>query len=82
MKRSQMFICALMLVAFAGCKTQEDIRREQTVQNLNSEIQETNNKGVAAGHALKLKLLRNVYPAAMRPRPGSSLKKPSRPVSM
>ena len=49
MKRTQMFICALMLVTFAGCKTQEDIRREQTVQNLNSEIQETK-KTAASGN--------------------------------
>ena len=50
MKRSQMFICALLLVSFAGCKTQEDIRREQTVQNLNSEIQETK-KTAASGNS-------------------------------
>lgn len=50
MKRSQMFICALLLVSFAGCKTQEDIRREQTVQNLNSEIQETK-KSAANGNS-------------------------------
>jgi septal ring factor EnvC (AmiA/AmiB activator) len=50
MKRTQMFICALMLVTFAGCKTQEDIRREQTVQNLNSEIQETK-KTAASGNS-------------------------------
>lgn len=49
MKRSQIFICALLLVTFAGCKTQEDIRREQTVQNLNSEIQETK-KTAASGN--------------------------------
>lgn len=50
MKRTQMLICALMLVTFAGCKTQEDIRREQTVQNLNSEIQETK-KTAASGNS-------------------------------
>lgn len=50
MKRSQMFICALTLLTFAGCKTQEDIRREQTVQNLNSEIQETK-KTAATGNS-------------------------------
>lgn len=41
MKRSQIFICAFILIVFTSCKTQEDIRREQAVQNLNSEIQET-----------------------------------------
>jgi TolA-binding protein len=41
MKRTQIFICALVLVVAASCKTQEDIRREQTVQNLNEEIKET-----------------------------------------
>ena len=49
MKRSQMFICTLILVIFAGCKTQEDIRREQTVQNMNTEIQETK-KTAASGN--------------------------------
>lgn len=50
MKRSQMFICALLLVSFAGCKTQEDIRREQTVQNLNEEVQQTK-KNTASGNS-------------------------------
>lgn len=50
MKRSQIFICALLLVTFAGCKTQEDIRREQTVQNLNEEIQQTK-KTAASGNS-------------------------------
>lgn len=53
MKRTQMLICALMLVTFAGCKTQEDIRREQTVQNLNSEIQETKKSAPMATLAFK-----------------------------
>ncbi len=50
MKRSQMFICVLTLVIFASCKTQEDIRREQTVQNLNTEMQETK-KTTASGNS-------------------------------
>lgn len=41
MKRSQIFICALMLLVLSACKTQEDIRREQAVENLNEEIQQT-----------------------------------------
>ena len=41
MKLSQIIICAFILVLAASCKTQEDIRREQTVQNLNEEIQQT-----------------------------------------
>ncbi|MBC7713389.1 MAG: tetratricopeptide repeat protein [Rhizobacter sp.] len=41
MKRSQIFICSLILLLAASCKTQEDIRREQTVQNLNEEVQQT-----------------------------------------
>lgn len=31
----------LFFILFVGCKTQEDVRREQTVQNLNEEIQQT-----------------------------------------
>ena len=50
MKRSQMFICALMLLVFSGCKTQEDIRREQAVDNLNEEIQQTK-KSTASGNS-------------------------------
>ncbi len=50
MKRTQIFICALLLVVFSGCKTQEDIRREQTVQNLNEEIQQTK-KSTASGNS-------------------------------
>lgn len=50
MKRTQIFICALLLVVFSGCKTQEDIRREQTVQNLNEEIQQTK-KSTATGNS-------------------------------
>lgn len=50
MKRSQIFICALVLVLAVSCKTQEDIRREQTVQNLNEEIQQTK-KTTASGNS-------------------------------
>lgn len=50
MKRTQIFICALILVLAASCKTQEDIRREQTVQNLNEEVQQTK-KTAATGNS-------------------------------
>ena len=50
MKRTQILICALTLVTFVGCKTQEEIRREQTVQNLNEEIQQTK-KSAATGNS-------------------------------
>ncbi|MBY0415848.1 MAG: tetratricopeptide repeat protein [Bdellovibrionales bacterium] len=54
MKRSQIFICALPVVLisvlFTGCKTQEDIRREKTVENLNEEIQQTK-KNTASGNS-------------------------------
>lgn len=50
MKRSQIIICAFILVLVASCKTQEDIRREQTVQNLNEEIQQTK-KSAASGNS-------------------------------
>lgn len=49
MKRSQILICALLLVTFTGCKTQEDIRRERTVEALNEEIQQTK-KNTASGN--------------------------------
>lgn len=41
MKRSQIFICALLLLVVSACKTQEDIRRERTVETLNEEVQQT-----------------------------------------
>ena len=50
MKRTQIFICAIVLVLAASCKTQEDIRREQTVMNLNEEIQQTK-KTAASGNS-------------------------------
>ena len=50
MKSSQVIICAFILVLVASCKTQEDIRREQTVQNLNEEIQQTK-KTTASGNS-------------------------------
>jgi TolA-binding protein len=50
MKRSQIFICALIIVFMSACKTQDDIRREQTVQNLNEEIKETK-KSAANGNS-------------------------------
>lgn len=50
MKRSQILICTLLLVTFAGCKTQEDIRRERTVETLNEEIQQTK-KQTASGNS-------------------------------
>ena len=50
MKRSQILICALVMLSITACKTQEDIRREQTVQSLNEEVQETK-KSTANGNA-------------------------------
>lgn len=50
MKRSQIILCTIVLAIFTSCKTQEDIRREQTVQNLNTEIQETK-KTAASGNS-------------------------------
>jgi TolA-binding protein len=50
MKRSQIFICALMLLLVSACKTQEDIRRERTVETLNEEIQQTK-KSTASGNS-------------------------------
>lgn len=50
MKRTQMLICALMLLGFAGCKTQEDIRRERTVETLNEEVQQSK-KNAATGNS-------------------------------
>ena len=50
MKRTQLFICTLLLVFVFGCKTQEDIRREQTVYNLNEEVQQTK-KTTATGNS-------------------------------
>jgi TolA-binding protein len=50
MKRSQIFICALLLLVVGGCKTQEDIRREKTVEALNEEVQQTK-KSTASGNS-------------------------------
>ncbi len=41
MKSTNMILVTLILLVFAGCKTQEDIRREKTVDNLNEEIKQT-----------------------------------------
>lgn len=50
MKRSQIIICSLILILAASCKTQEDIRREQTVQSLNEEVQQSK-KTAASGNS-------------------------------
>lgn len=50
MKRSQMLICAFLLIVVSSCKTQEDIRRERTVETLNEEIQQTK-KSTATGNS-------------------------------
>lgn len=50
MKHSHvLFSSMLILLAFAGCKTQEDIRREKTVENLNEQILQTQ-KNAANGN--------------------------------
>lgn len=41
MKKSFSFIFLVSLLAFASCKTQEDIRREKAVESLNEELQQT-----------------------------------------
>lgn len=41
MKSSRLILITLSLLALSSCKTQEDIRREKTVENLNEEIQQT-----------------------------------------
>ena len=41
MKSSRLILIALSLMVLSSCKTQEDIRREKTVENLNEEIQQT-----------------------------------------
>jgi TolA-binding protein len=50
MKHSQIFICALILLVLSACKTQEDIRRERTVEVLNEEVQQTK-KSAASGNS-------------------------------
>ena len=50
MKRSQILICAFLLVFVSACKTQEDVRREKTVESLNEEIQQTK-KSTASGNS-------------------------------
>lgn len=41
MKRFSIFSLLLLAIFFSGCKTQEDIRRERTVEKMNEEIQQT-----------------------------------------
>lgn len=50
MKRTQILICSLILILASACKTQEDIRRERTVETLNEEIQQTK-KNTASGNS-------------------------------
>jgi TolA-binding protein len=52
MKRSQIFICALLaiVVSVSSCKTQEDIRRERAVETLNEEVQQSK-KTAASGNS-------------------------------
>lgn len=49
MKRTQILICSLILILASACKTQEDIRRERTVETLNEEIQQSK-KNTASGN--------------------------------
>ena len=49
MKRSQILICAFLVIFISACKTQEDIRRERTVETLNEEVQQTK-KAAASGN--------------------------------
>lgn len=49
MKRSQILICAFLFIFVSACKTQEDIRRERTVETLNEEVQQSK-KMVASGN--------------------------------
>ncbi len=49
MKRSQILICAFLVIFVSACKTQEDIRRERTVETLNEEVQQTK-KAAASGN--------------------------------
>jgi TolA-binding protein len=50
MKHSHVLFSLIALLSLAGCKTQEDIRREKTVENLNERIQETQ-KSTASGNS-------------------------------
>lgn len=47
MKRNQLAICVCILLTLTACKTQEDIRREKSVENLNEQVAQ-NQKNTAS----------------------------------
>lgn len=48
MKRSSIFLCCLITLSLTSCKTQEDIRRERTVEKMNEDIQATKSTAISS----------------------------------